>query len=533
LQGTVLQNGKNYSFQNLNKYVKSADASKILVYENEHVKDEQERTCELFGKKDLTEIVDSQNKSNAACLGLQLAFANDFLMYQSYDTGVLAHNIAIMNDAQTNYDSDFNDEIEFTLGQIYVAVTAADDPWTSSTDLEDFLLDFTGWGNNGGFDVIYDLATIWTERDFDGPPVGGAWLNGNTNTWSPASLTKINNTIAGAGCLGGCQGFFSAPTAEFSHDLTTSCSPVTVNFFDESNGDIVSWEVTAFSEIVLTSVQTVDFSSSVTGNLATFTNNSVPLSATFEWDFGDGSTSSAINPVHSYANDGFYEVTLTIISGCGNISTSEWIEIATLPTADFFTNFTFGCQPYSVEFLDNSSSNVDSYFWEFEGGTPATSTDADPVVVYNDAGTYDVSLTVTNSIGSDQFELFDYITVDPLPVAGFNHTVDMFDVEFFDVSTDATSVLWDFGDGASASIPNPVHTYAMNGSYTVEQTVTNNCGTATISETITINTGPSSVINYDSNTGCTSFTVNFDGSASSSATSYDWSFEGLQMLTEQ
>jgi len=291
LSGTVLQNGKNYSFQNLNKYVKSADASKILVYENEHVKDEQERTCELFGKKDLTEIVDSQNKSNAACLGLQLAFANDFLMYQSYDTGVLAHNIAIMNDAQTNYDSDFNDEIEFTLGQIYVAVTAADDPWTSSTDLEDFLLDFTGWGNNGGFDVIYDLATIWTERDFDGPPVGGAWLNGvcsvqrynaiqdytansnsmrvvlahemghnfdanhdaggsgfimapavnNTNTWSPASLTKINNTIAGAGCLGGCQGFFSAPTAEFSHDLTTSCSPVTVNFFDESNGDIVSW----------------------------------------------------------------------------------------------------------------------------------------------------------------------------------------------------------------------------------------------------------------------------------------------------
>ncbi len=615
IQGTVSTQGLDYSFQNLDTYIKSAPSNEILLYENEKIIEGEDKTCEIFNAEKIDELVQNENKSNLACLGLQLAFANDFSMYQSYGNGVLAHNIAIMNDAQGNYTSDFNDEIEFTLEQIFVAVTADDDPWTSSTDLETFLIDFSGWGNTGGFDVIYDLATIWTERNFDGPPVGGAWTNGlcsnmrynaiqdytananlmrvvlahemghnfnanhdaggsgfimapavnNTNTWSAASITSINNKISSVSCLGGCQGFFTAPVAEFSHDLTSTCSPATVNFFDESNGDIVSWiwlfpggepeysteqnptvfyavdgtydvtlavatdggsdELVSFGEIVLSQSQDVDFDVSISGNIASFTNTSFPLTGDFLWDFGDGNTSTSLNPVHQYIQDGFYEVTLTH-SGCGSIEASEFIEIATAPIADFFTNFTFDCQPFTVEFLNNSSSNATSYVWEFEGGTPATSTDFDPIVVYNEPGTFDVSLTVSNDNGSDQFEIFDYITVDPLPQAGFDFDVDMLTVSFTDASEDANSVLWDFGDGSSASMFNPEHTYATGGSYMVTQIVSNNCGDISLTQEVVVNSGPAAAINYDINSGCTDLAIMFDGTASSSATTYAWNFPG-------
>jgi len=615
-QGTVHVDGLDYSFQNLNKFIKTADATEILVYENSKSIDNELRTCKQMERVKQIESSTETQKSELACKGLQLAYANDFLMYQSYGNGILAHNVATVNETQSDYSNDFNDEIEFTIEEIFVPITSDDDPWTLSTDIGELLNDFTSWSTSGGFGVIFDLATLWSDRNFDGPPVGVAWVDAvctnsrqnviqdytansslmrvvfsheighnfsavhdaggsgfimspavnNTSTWSPASINDINNAITGYSCLTGCQGFFSAPTADFSHDLSSSCSPVTVNFFDESNGDIVSWiwlfpggspeystepnpsvfyssdgvydvtltvatdggadEVTSFGEIVLTSILIPDFDFVTSGSTAIFTNNSTPITGNFLWDFGDGNTSTAVNPQHTYAQDGFYQVVLTIISSCGDVTYDEWVEIATAPEADFYTNSTFDCQPFTVEFLNNSSANVVDYFWEFEGGTPATSTDVDPVVVYNDAGIFDVSLTVSNNNGSDQFQLFDYIEVDPLPQANFTTSVNMSTVNFTNTSTDELSVLWNFGDGNSSAMSDPTHTYAMDGTYTVEITATNNCGTDTYTQTVVINNGPFSVINYDTNSGCADLTVNFDGSASANTSSYDWSFEG-------
>jgi len=85
------------------------------------------------------------------------------------------------------------------------------------------------------------------------------------------------------------------------------------------------------------------------------------------------------------------------------------------PVADFVSDYTIVCEGESVSFADNSEGEVDSWSWSFPGGTPASSTVENPVVTYNTAGTYDVSLTATNTYGSDTETKTGYITVNPSP----------------------------------------------------------------------------------------------------------------------
>ncbi len=81
------------------------------------------------------------------------------------------------------------------------------------------------------------------------------------------------------------------------------------------------------------------------------------------------------------------------------------------PVANFSANVTTVAVGGSVQFTDLSTNTPTSWSWAFEGGTPAASTAQNPVVTYNTAGTYNVTLTATNSAGSDSETKIDYITV--------------------------------------------------------------------------------------------------------------------------
>jgi len=81
------------------------------------------------------------------------------------------------------------------------------------------------------------------------------------------------------------------------------------------------------------------------------------------------------------------------------------------PVADFSASSTSVYVGDSVSFTDQSSNNPTSWSWSFEGGTPGTSSSENPTITYNTAGTYDVSLTATNSAGSDNETKTEYITV--------------------------------------------------------------------------------------------------------------------------
>ncbi|MEA1874396.1 MAG: PKD domain-containing protein, partial [Bacteroidota bacterium] len=98
------------------------------------------------------------------------------------------------------------------------------------------------------------------------------------------------------------------------------------------------------------------------------------------------------------------------------------------PVADFSADQTTVCEGATVNFSDLSTESPTSWDWTFNGGTPATSTNQNPSVVYNTAGTYEVSLIATNLAGNDTKTKTGYITVNPnLPVS-VSITADQNDV---------------------------------------------------------------------------------------------------------
>ncbi len=90
--------------------------------------------------------------------------------------------------------------------------------------------------------------------------------------------------------------------------------------------------------------------------------------------------------------------------------------LSSAPVAGFTSGDISGCSPQVVNFTD-LSTDAAAWEWSFPGGTPATSTLANPVVTYTSPGTYDVALTVTNALGSNTIIESDYITVFESPSA--------------------------------------------------------------------------------------------------------------------
>jgi PKD repeat protein len=157
-----------------------------------------------------------------------------------------------------------------------------------------------------------------------------------------------------------------------------------------------------------------------------------------------------------------------------------------VPVANFSASTTSVTAGGTVTFTDLSTNTPTSWAWTFTGGTPSSSTSQNPSVVYNTAGTYSVSLTATNSAGSDVETKTSYITVTAVvqvPVANFSASTTSVTaggtVTFTDLSTNTpTSRSWTFDGGtpSSSTSQNPVITYNTAGSYTVSLTATNSAG---------------------------------------------------------
>jgi gingipain R len=143
--------------------------------------------------------------------------------------------------------------------------------------------------------------------------------------------------------------------------------------------------------------------------------------------------------------------------------------------ADFIADNTTVAVNEAVNFTDMSTGSPTSWNWSF--GDSGSSADQHPAHTYTSAGTYTVSLEVSNATSTDTETKVDYISVVDPPVADFTATptttCDGF-VQFTDASQNATGWTWTFGDGNISTEQNPSHTYAVNGIYTVSLTVTGN-----------------------------------------------------------
>ncbi len=150
---------------------------------------------------------------------------------------------------------------------------------------------------------------------------------------------------------------------------------------------------------------TANFTYSASGLTVSFTDTSTDSGGTIgshAWTFGDGGTSSATNPTHTYAAGGTYSVTETVTDS-GNGSTSSKTSAVTVsasggtPTA----NFTYTISRLTVNFTDTSTDSggsIGMHSWNFADGS--TSTAANPSHTYASAGTYSVSETVYDSVNN-------------------------------------------------------------------------------------------------------------------------------------
>ncbi|MEW6220865.1 MAG: PKD domain-containing protein [Thermodesulfobacteriota bacterium] len=206
-----------------------------------------------------------------------------------------------------------------------------------------------------------------------------------------------------------------------------------------------------------------------------FTDTSQGASA-WQWDFGDGTGSSAQHPRHEYGAAGFFTVTLRVSGAGGAAEASGTIVVQPAPPrAAFQATPTAGVYPLTVTFTDTSQS-ASAWVWDFGDGTG--SRERHPVHVYQAAGSYTVRLTATGAGGEDRLERAGLVQVGhPLPAADFSAMPTRgeppLEVAFTDQSRYATSWIWDFGDGTGSTEANPRHVYEREGTYTVTLTVRN------------------------------------------------------------
>ncbi|MCB9204416.1 MAG: PKD domain-containing protein [Flavobacteriales bacterium] len=214
----------------------------------------------------------------------------------------------------------------------------------------------------------------------------------------------------------------------------------------------------------------------------------------WNWDFADGSSSSATDTSHVYLDDGFYNVALAIETnhGCQDTVVIP-VEIYPLPEVAFTVDTNQGCQPFRAWFTDLTTITppylLASWEWNF-GDEPGTVSSQNPEHTYWDqelgdfeTGVYSVSLEVTSAKGCVSDTTYvDYMIEYPKPDALFAVDPERTDIIFpkFTVtdlaSPNVVEWLYEWGDGATSTIPNPTHEYADTGYYNITQYVTTQYG---------------------------------------------------------
>ena len=227
----------------------------------------------------------------------------------------------------------------------------------------------------------------------------------------------------------------------------------------------------------------------------------------WSWYFGDGGVSSDQNPIHTYGLGGQYIASLAVESNLGCIDTmSQTVIVYPKPNADFL-RFA-ACLNDTNQFTDQSTvatgSQVTGWDWDF-GDAAGTSIDQSPWYVFGTSGIYDVQLiSETNNGCLDTVVRQTEVYVLPEPDFSFNDVCSYTAAVFQNSSSipqgSITQHLWDFGNGNTSSVQQPVgQLYDTAGVYTVELiNVSNNGCRDTLEQFIEIYPVPTAMFTFDS-----------------------------------
>ncbi len=390
----------------------------------------------------------------------------------------------------------------FQVTLVVSNVLGCTDSFTQTVEIQNFVADFSVNQTN----ICAGDAVTFT--DLSGPnPVSWNWFFGDGGQSNQPNPTHVYTTAG---------------------DYTVTLVSVSDSGCNDTKG---YYQLIHVDSTPVISFSTLDTFSCSLPYTVQFTNQTVNGSNWF-WDFGDGGTSNAQNPVHTYTTEGIFNVSLTATSpnGCPANATVPALVVIDVPKANFYAwPVNHGCIPFTVTFQDSSQSTDPIVSWQWDLGDGTTSTAQNPVHTYTSPGTYTISLVITTASGcTDTLVRPAYIQVGTLPVPAFTWSPDTQCVNqwvnFFDASTNNTQWYWNFGDGETDTAQNPVHAYSDTGTYTVTLTVSNmGCdSTLIVPNAITI-VGPIADFSYQID--CNNpYTVLFNDLSSSNVDSWTWYF---------
>ena len=280
--------------------------------------------------------------------------------------------------------------------------------------------------------------------------------------------------------------------------------------------------------------QTVDFTDASSGGVA-------PL--TYQWNFGDGGTSTEPNPSHSYSSANTYTVSLTITDAADSTDTEikvSYMTVAAGLVANFGADRTAVVVGQTVTFtnLTSGGSPFNSYEWDFNNDGAPDSSAVNPTHAYASVGTYTVVLTATTLWDTDNETKPNYITVSAGLVANFaaDRTAVAVgqSVQFTNNSSGGVAPLtyqWDFNNDnvTDSTLQSPSHIYGGAGTYTVVLRVADNA-TNTATETkmdyITVTTEPLADFSADKTLVALGESVQFTNLSGGGAAplTYQWDF---------
>jgi PKD repeat protein len=214
----------------------------------------------------------------------------------------------------------------------------------------------------------------------------------------------------------------------------------------------------------------------------------------YSWNFGDGSTGNGRQATHSFNTAGTYAVTLTVTDQYNrSASTTQSVDVAggAGPSASFLTSPSTPRVGDFVNFNASASTatagrTIRTYAWDFGDGTQKTTTTAITTHDFVTAGTFSVTLVVTDDAGRQGVATNSVTVSTDAPTADFTFSQlppnAAHNMQFNSSGSQAApgrtivSYSWDFGDGGSSTLASPTHAYAAAASYNVTLTVTDSAG---------------------------------------------------------
>ena len=320
-----------------------------------------------------------------------------------------------------------------------------------------YLWDF---GDGSGLSDLDTPSHVYTE-----PGIYNVTLVATSPNTSCADTFVINNLVV-----------LDGPIGNFHYEIDTSCAPMKVTFFAESQGNFM-----------------------------------------YVCDYGDGTPLDTVTNVSTDTTVYYYESAGDFIPKLGIIDQIGCERILESPTSifvpelalDFVGTDSILCDfnnPITFFNLINSTGPIDSLRWVFEGGLPNTTTDFEPTVTFDLPGKYDVSIIAHNAYCSDTLTKNDFIRIGDVPSADFsiseNVGCEPLPVTFTDLTTvgngSPSQWHWDFGDGFESFLESPTHVYQEGANFNPQLIVTTDVGCSdTISKTIMVFAQPDVLITGD------------------------------------